>query len=238
MKRILKYIAACVAMILIITILYYTYALYEAKKYTENVILTDFKKGQWRNLNGTAKKFKIVSSDLSDRQIEILIMVQDPGFYHHKGVDLSTPGAGLTTITQAIVKKLYFEHFTPGIAKIKQSLIARFVLNDFFPKTDQLTLFLNSMYFGKSNGNSVIGIESASKTYYKKSFSKLSEDEYISIIAMLIMPNTFHIIKHPEWNRDRVNRIKAYISGEYQPKGLMDQYYGKLPQKIIDAGLP
>ena len=55
---------------------------------------------------------------------------------------------------------------------------------------------------------------------------------------MIVMPGTFHIIDHPEWNRDRTKRINALIAGKYKPKGLMDQFYGKLPQEIIDHGLP
>src|SRR5262249_32074608 len=60
--------------------------------------------------------------------VKALLMVEDPAFYEHHGIDLSTPGAGLTTITQGLVKQLYFEHFTPGFAKVKQSLIAVFAL--------------------------------------------------------------------------------------------------------------
>ncbi len=43
-------------------------------------------------VNGTPNKFEIHCRDLSERQIEILIKAQDPGFYKHDGVDLSTPG--------------------------------------------------------------------------------------------------------------------------------------------------
>lgn len=184
------------------------------------------------------EKFEILSSDLSKRQTEILIKVQDAGFYHHNGIDLSTPGGGLTTITQAIVKKLYFENFKPGLAKIKQSLIARFVVNDLISKDDQLTLFINAMYLGNIGGKSIIGLESAANAYYHQPLHRLTEDQYISLIAMLIMPGTFHIIDHPEWNLDRTNRIKALINGTYKPKGLMDQFYGELPREVISAGIP
>ena len=144
----------------------------------------------------------------------------------------------MTTITQAIVKKLYFENFKPGIAKIKQTLIARFVVNELIPKDDQFTLFINSMYFGNVDGKPVVGIESAANAYYHRSVKSLTEDQYISLVAMIVMPGTFHIIDHPEWNQNRTRRIKALIAGEYKPKGLMDQFYGELPQEIIDAGLP
>lgn len=62
-------------------------------------------------------------TDLDRRQLSILLAMEDPGFYTHKGVDLKTPGAGLTTITQVLVKKLYFKEFKPGLRKIKQILL-------------------------------------------------------------------------------------------------------------------
>ena len=200
--------------------------------------MLDIEASQWRSIGGIVKKFEIYSNDLTESQKEILIKVQDPTFYNHEGVDLSTPGAGLTTITQAIVKKLYFDEFKPGIEKIKQSLIARFVTNELISKNDQLTLFINTMYFGNVDGKPIVGLEHAAKAYYDQPVKNLTEEQYISLIAMIVMPGTFHIIDQPEWNRDRTNRIKALIAGEYKPKGLMDQYYGKLPQEVIDHGLP
>ncbi len=202
------------------------------------MIYIDLQKSQWRYPNGLVKKFDILGNDLNERQKEILIKVQDPGFYGHNGIDLSTPGAGLTTITQAITKKLYFANFKPGIAKIKQSLIAKFVVNDLISKDDQLTLFINTMYFGNVDEKQVVGLESAANAYYQQSVKRLTEDQYISLIAMLVAPNTFHIIDHPEWNMDRTNRIKALVNGTYKPKGLMDQFYGELPKEVINSGLP
>ena len=50
--------------------------------------------------------------DLTPRQLEILLKVQDPRFFDHKGIDLRSPGAGWTTITQGLVKIHYFDPFT------------------------------------------------------------------------------------------------------------------------------
>jgi membrane peptidoglycan carboxypeptidase len=238
MKKFLKYAGLFLLITFFTVCAYFMYSLHVAKKYTREIISLDLENAQWRYPNGITQNFEISSRDLSKRQIEILIKVQDPGFYHHNGIDLSTPGAGLTTITQAIVKKLYFDSFKPGIAKIKQSLIARFVVHELIQKDDQLTLFLNTMYFGNVDGKPVVGIESAANAYYHHPVNKLTEDQFISLIAMLVAPKTFHIKEHPEWNLDRTNRIKALIAGDYKPKGLMDQFYGKLPQEVINAGLP
>jgi len=40
--------------------------------------------------------------------------VEDPHSFEHGGVDFSTPGAGITTITQGLVKHLYFDQFKPA----------------------------------------------------------------------------------------------------------------------------
>lgn len=217
---------------------YYLRVVLSAREYTTQCILIYLHNSQWKQMNGIARSFEIYGHDLSERQREILIKVQDPGFYGHRGIDLSTPGAGLTTITQAIVKKLYFDNFKSGSAKIKQSLIARFVVHDLISKEDQLTLFINMMYFGRVDGKVIVGLQSAAQAYYRLPVSKLSEEQFISLIAMIIMPETFHILNHPEWNKDRTIRIKALVDGNYIPKGLMDQYYGELPREVIDHGLP
>ena len=238
MVKNLKKVGLIAIGILLLGLAYGVYTVFQARAYTQSIVLKDLRQSQWRPFNGQPKSFDISSGALDERQKEIVIKVQDPGFYLHHGIDLSTPGAGLTTITQAIVKKLYFENFTPGIAKIKQSLIARFVVDDLIAKEDQLTLFLNAMYFGKVDEMSVIGLSAAAMAYYHQPVGTLTEDQYISLIAMLVMPGTFHIIDHPEWNRERCHRIKALVDGHYAPKGLMDQFYGDLPKEVIEAGLP
>ena len=169
-------------------------------------------------------QIRLRSSELTPRQRDILLKVEDPGFHEHHGVDLSTPGAGLTTISQAVVKKLYFEEFKPGLAKIRQTLIARFALDSLVPKDDQLTLFINLAHFREG----VTGLAAAAEFYHGKKVADLGEDEFISLVAMFIAPRTFDIKDRPASNAERVRRIKRLLSGAYKPKGLMDQYYGTL----------
>ena len=163
--------------------------------------------------------------DIPEKRLQALLKVQDPNFYHHNGLDFKTPGAGLTTITQAIVKFVYFDHFRSGFMKIEQSLIAWLVVNPMISKNDQLTVFINNAYLGTLNNKPVIGFEMASKRYFGKTFKQLSDEEYLSLVAMLIAPDGYSIKKHPEKNRTRVKRIKRLLSGEYKPYGLQDLYY-------------
>jgi membrane carboxypeptidase/penicillin-binding protein len=156
--------------------------------------------------------------------LRILLAVEDPNFFSHHGVDLSAPGAGLTTITQALAKRLYFESFQPGLAKIKQSLLA-FVLNQRMEKNAQLEFFINTAYFGEHDGAAVNGFAAAARAYFNKEFAAISREEYLALVAMLIAPNELSIATQPEKNAKRVRRIERLLSGECKPAGVRDVYY-------------
>lgn len=219
----MKIIAKISILIILAIIVYFSWVIYSSHQYTINTVL----------LNEQRAEYPVKFSSLSERQIKILLQVEDPNFFNHSGVDFFTPGAGITTISQSLVKQLYFANFKPGIAKLKQTIIAYFVLDPLMSKEQQLTSFMNKIYLGKGT----VGFEQASKTYFNKRFSEISEDEYISLVAMIIAPNTFNIEKHPERNKQRVERIKLLIGGKYIPQGLCDLYYGKI-DKDITSELP
>jgi len=238
MKKIIKYLAIASFSVALGVVVYSFIVVRNAEEYTKRTILPDLRASQWRPLQGETIPFEILKSELPPSHIKVLLKVQDPGFYSHHGIDLSTPGAGLTTITQAIVKKLYFNKFKSGFRKFKQSVIAKFVVDKMITKEEQITIFINSMYYGRINNSPQIGLQAAAKGYFNKDAKSLSKDEFVSIIATIVAPNTFNPIDHPEWNKIRSDRIQRLDSGEYVPKGLMDQFYGILPQEIVDAGLP
>jgi membrane peptidoglycan carboxypeptidase len=169
----------------------------------------------------------VVLSDIPAKRVDQLLAVEDPGFYQHNGVDLSTPGAGLTTITQAMVKYLYFDDFRSGFMKLEQTLIARLAVDPLISKDEQLTVFINTAYLGHVDGSEVRGFPSAAKVYFRKAFYELTDEEYLSLVAMLIAPNRFSVKYHPDKNRERVELIKMVLSGEYRPKGNRDVYYGQ-----------
>jgi membrane peptidoglycan carboxypeptidase len=221
MKKYVKNTLFAFGFIILLILIYFVTVTIKARVDTQEIMK--------KALNANNIMLKV--EDLTQWQIHALLAVEDPNFYHHNGVDLKTPGAGLTTITQALVKIYYFDHFKPGLAKIKQTLIARYVLNSLVSKNDQLTLFINNIYLGNVNGKSVTGFYDAAQAYYHKAFNKLSRDEYLSIVAMINAPNNFNIINQPVANAERTRRIKKVVSGEYKPKHLMDIYYGKLDKE-------
>lgn len=223
--RAVKYVGLMFMLMASAIVLYSAQVVYAAKSYAKEIILSDLKANTYRLYGGNPRNLHIQYNDLSTQRKQWLLAIQDPGYEQHYGVDLSTPGAGLTTITQSIVKKLYFENFSPGIAKFKQSLIAIFVIDELLNKNQQLELFLNLSYMGQHQGSPVYGFENAAQIYFGKSFTHLTDDEYLALIALLIGPDQYSIAANPDANAARVARVKQVISGKYQPKGLMDVYY-------------
>jgi membrane peptidoglycan carboxypeptidase len=173
-------------------------------------------------------KLKLKIEDLPKAYQEALLVVEDPNFYQHNGIDLSTPGAGYTTITQGLVKIYFFpDGFSPGFLKhrkLKQSLIA-LAFNKRVDKNTQLDIFINQVYLGHINSKEVIGFQAGAKVYFEKEFKDLSFDEYLSLVAMIIAPNEFNINKQKGKNQERVEKIKRLLKGDCKPTGLTDVYY-------------
>ncbi len=104
-------------------------------------------------------RIKLELADFSEEELTVLLKIQDPNFYHYKGVDFSTPGAGITSLSQGLVKMYYFENFELGIQKIKQTLVARFAFDVLTPKDTILKLFVNEVYLGENGGTQLRGLK-------------------------------------------------------------------------------
>jgi len=159
------------------------------------------------------------------RRLRMLLAVEDPGFFRHRGIDFDTPGQGMTTMTQSLAKLLYFGRFTPGIDKPELMLVARFALDPAASKREQLEIFLNHASFGTRRGRPVIGFAAAARTFYGRELAQLSDRQFVSLVAILVAPNSLDPLRHAEANAERTDRIIAYLSGRCRPRGLRDVYY-------------
>jgi membrane peptidoglycan carboxypeptidase len=167
-------------------------------------------------------------ADLPKARRDMLLAVEDPGFYRHHGVDFSTPGAGMTTITQAMVKRLYFPAgFEPGFAKIEQSLIAWLVLDRAVSKDELLEIYLNYASFGSN----IIGYDHAARAIYGRSLYELNDREFLTLLAMTLAPKDLDPRSHPRENARRVDRIEAMLAGKCKPAGLRDVDYDACPPR-------
>jgi hypothetical protein len=164
----------------------------------------------------------VTPGDLPPGGLDMLLRVEDPRFFSHHGVDLSTPGAGYTTITQGIVKFLFFDRFRPGLAKIRQTLIA-LAVDRRIDKRTQLTVLLSSAYMGSTpEGREIHGFAEAARVDYGKDLRSLSRREVLSLVALLVAPNTYSPVLHPAESAERVRRIERLLAGACAPLGLAD----------------
>ena len=216
--RAIAWLAAAGALVLVAAAGYYANEIRMARDATPSLVA---------DISGRVGPAQLKLSDLSGDRIDMLLAVEDPTFYRHHGVDLETPGAGMTTITQALVKLIYFPGgFKQGVAKIRQTLIAQYALDPLVSKRDQLQLFLNICYLGSKNGQPVYGYAAAAQAYFGKPFAELTDAEFLSLIAMHIGPN--HLKPGTPESAERLQRIHAYLSHNYRPASLLDvEYNGK-----------
>jgi membrane carboxypeptidase/penicillin-binding protein PbpC len=222
-QRIFKYTGLLLAVLLAVIVTYYAGAVYAARRYTVEVLLP----------KAQAAGYPLTTSDLTRRQLDILLKVTDPRFFSHTGFDFSTAGTGGVTLSQRVAGTMYFEHFEPGLDTLKQSLIAAGALDPLMPKAEQLRVFINTVYLGPA----AHGFEQAAQLYFHKPFKQLGEEEYLALVAMIVAPEVFNIREQPERNAERVTRIRSLVAGQYKPRGLCDVYYGKLDPEV-QKGLP
>jgi membrane carboxypeptidase/penicillin-binding protein PbpC len=167
----------------------------------------------------------------------MLLKIEDPAFYQHQGVDLSTPGAGMTTITQGLVKQLYFpDGFQQGVSKIRQTLIARYALEDIVSKDEQLQLFLCIAYLGEVNGEAIHGFHRAAEVYFGKPFAALSDDEFMALVSMLMAPNKMK--PDSAAGKERLRLVTAFLAGQIKPQSVLDvEYVGKTGGSLAEEAL-
>jgi len=189
-------------------------AIYEAYRVSKALSVVDAK------FESILSEATIKASVLTPAQKRILLTVEDPGFETHKGIDFKTPGGGMTTLTQALTKRVFFEDFKPGFAKIEQSLIARYVVHKHVSKEDQITSFLNLVYLGRCEGEQMQGYPAAAQCYLDKSFDELTDKDFINLTARLMAPNKYN--RNEKALAQRVAKIENLLSGECEPTGWRD----------------
>ncbi len=161
------------------------------------------------------------AADLPPSWLDALVMVEDPSFFDHPGVDLRSPGAGWTTITQGLVKLSYPGPMRGLLGKPRQSILA-LALDRAMNKDLQMTLFLNTAYLGQVEGRPIHGFPEAARVYYGLALADLTPNQFLGLVAMLPAPSRLDPIDHAEANRDRVRRIRALLDGRCSPSGLRD----------------
>ncbi len=161
------------------------------------------------------------AAGLGHGRIEQLLLVDDPNFGRHSGIDFSTSGAGLTTLTQELGKSLGFTRFRPGVNKIR--LIGYAMgLERRLTKAQIIALYLDEVGMGRGPNGWMTGFYEASRSIYGRPPHLLTEGEFLSLVAVPIAPRMFDLQRGNDALRSRVARIQRLVGGQCQPTGLRD----------------
>ncbi len=126
---------------------------------------------------------------ISDNLKKAVIATEDRSFYKNNGINFSrfalalvTMGkfGGGSTITQQLAKNAYLSQEQTIIRKAKEFFLA-LELTKQYSKDEILTMYLNNAYFG----NSVWGIEDASRKYFGVSAAELTLEQSATLAGML-----------------------------------------------------
>jgi len=181
-------------------------------------------------------------SAMSDNIKDAIVAIEDKRFYEHQGVDYiriigaaiadiraGDRGQGASTITQQVVKNIYFYPEKTWRRKINEALVA-IQLERNYTKDKIIEMYLNTIYFGTGT----YGIEKASEIYFGKSASALSIAEAAMLAGMVQAPEAyspFNDIESAKYRRDHV------ITQMYK-QGFIDseEYMGALADPIETNG--
>ncbi len=163
-----------------------------------------------------ARADALIAQGSGPERLQQLLRVQDPGFLQHAGVDLTTTGAGQTTLTQSLSKRLGFKAFRPGIGKIRQTGFA-LGLETRLTKEQILTLFLDTVEMGQGPDGWMTGFFAASEQVYDRPPAGLSDREFVRLLAVLIAPGQFRLLTTDAALVERSARIERLLAGRCTP---------------------
>lgn len=155
--------------------------------------------------------------------IQAFIAAEDWSFFKHggiswKGILRSTLinlyhgkiVQGASTITQQLVKLLFFDSRRTFKRKIKEQLYALMVEQQ-FTKNQILEIYLNHIYFGSG----IYGVEAASQRFWAKHAADLTIEESAMLAAIVRSPGRYSPITCPlsaEKRRNVVLRLMQILS--------------------------
>jgi membrane carboxypeptidase/penicillin-binding protein len=197
----------------------------------------------WLSFDDTLSRAPMTALNLSARQTEILLKVEDPTFYQHRGLSLAD-GQGVATISSAVAGQLFLsERKLPGMRGAMQTWyrgvfacckridlgrdVMALVLDAKLSKDRQLALYVSHVYMGTDRGEQVTGLPHAAQHYVGKPLDHTTEQEFIALVAMIKAPNLYHPERNRAAHRLRTARLQAMLSGQCQPAGWFDTTYSR-----------
>lgn len=230
-----------VACLVAVGVFFYTLPTVESFDKTVELATKQTKK-RFENKNKPYRWTKInsVNRDL----LYAVVFAEDSRFFEHSGVDSDAlidaifvnikkgkKSLGGSTITQQVVKNLYFTNEKSYLRKLREMALS-FEMERKFSKNEILELYLNIAEFGMD----IYGVDQASRYYFRKTPKQINAGEGAYMALMLPSPRKYQYIIHqnknpsPEHKRKFRNILRAIYANGY----INEQDYKKY-LKMIDS---
>ena len=151
--------------------------------------------------------------------VNMLLLVEDPSFFNHHGVDFKEilrvlygylfnekELRGASTITQQLIKNSLLSREQTLTRKTKESLMA-ILLELSYDKKFILERYMNTVYLAQQGSTAFHGFASGSLHYFNKDVSSLNLKEMATLVALLKGPSYFNPANFPDRLKRRVEMI-------------------------------
>lgn len=157
--------------------------------------------------------------ELPQHLIDAFIAAEDWAFFTHPGISFKGilrsicvniykgyKAQGASTITQQLVRLLFFDTSKTFSRKIKEQLLA-VVLEKKYTKQEILETYLNHVYFGCG----IYGVQAAAHRFWGKSVHQLSIDESATLAGIMKSPARYNPLLQPLFAIKRRNNVLALM---------------------------
>lgn len=192
-------------------------------------ILLDEHGREWGRFQLDKRKF-VTLELMPDHLIQAFLSAEDRNFFHHPGISFrgivrsvlvnlyhGRKVQGASTITQQLVRLLFFDAAKTFRRKIKEQVFSVLVERQ-CSKEQILETYLNNVYFGYG----IYGVQAAAKRFWGKDIQNLTLDQSTLLAAIMRSPQQYCPIHAPMSATKRRNII---LQTMYQRNVISEQEY-------------
>lgn len=151
----------------------------------------------------------VALSDIPVNVRQAVMAIEDVNFLEHSGVSLRSIGRALlkdiqtgtkaqggSTITQQLMKNLYFSRKKSWWRKIREAVFA--VVTEFrHTKEEILEAYLNEVYMGQWSTQEIHGVSDGARFYFNQNVSDIGLSQAATLAALIQSPNAYDPHKDP-----------------------------------------
>ena len=158
-------------------------------------------------------------SDFPEGFIQMLVAVEDRGFFDHAGISVTGISRAIinnivagrfsqggSTLTQQLVKNLYLTREHTLTRKAIEAVYA-ILLDARFSKDRILEAYVNEVFLGQWGNRAIHGFGTAAQFYFGKPISELSISQQALLIGLIKGPSVFDPRRFPKRALERRNLV-------------------------------